>query len=65
MPTLFHAFRRGSNVTEQIPGSGIGLVSAQQVAEQQGGTVAVTSAEGQGSTFTVHLSLVSPATVSA
>src|SRR5947209_4452742 len=26
LPTLFHAFRRGSNVTEQIPGSGIGLV---------------------------------------
>ena len=43
VPNLFHAFRRGSNVTEQIPGSGIGLVSVQQVVEQHGGTVAVTS----------------------
>jgi PAS domain S-box-containing protein len=34
LPTLFHAFRRGSNVTEQIPGSGIGLVSVQQVVQQ-------------------------------
>lgn len=55
LPILFHAFRRGRNVTEQIPGSGIGLVSVQQVVEQHGGTVAVTSEEGQGSTFTVRL----------
>jgi PAS domain S-box-containing protein len=57
LPSLFHAFRRGSNVTEQIPGSGIGLVSVQQVVDQHGGTVAVTSVEGQGSTFTVRLPL--------
>jgi PAS domain S-box-containing protein len=62
LPTLFHAFRRGRNVTEQIPGSGIGLVSVQQVVEQHGGTVAVMSEEGQGSTFTVRLPLVPSAT---
>jgi PAS domain S-box-containing protein len=62
LANLFHAFRRGSNVTEQMPGSGIGLVSVQQVVEQHGGTVAVRSAEGQGSTFTVRLPLVPPAT---
>jgi PAS domain S-box-containing protein/excisionase family DNA binding protein len=65
VPTLFHAFRRGSNVREQLPGSGIGLVSVQQVVEQHGGTVAVTSVEGQGSTFTVRLPLGTAASTSA
>jgi PAS domain S-box-containing protein len=57
LPDLFHAFRRGGNVAEWIPGSGIGLVSVQQVVEQHGGTVTVTSTEGHGSTFTVRLPL--------
>lgn len=61
VPDLFHAFRRGRNVTDWIPGSGIGLVSVQQVVEQHGGRVAVASQEGQGSTFTVRLPLIPPA----
>ncbi len=61
LPNLFHAFRRGRNVAEQIPGSGIGLVSVQQVVEQHGGSVSVTSVEGKGSTFTVRLPLAPPA----
>lgn len=65
LSSLFHAFRRGSNVTDTIPGSGIGLVSVQQVVEQHGGGVAIRSEEGQGSIVTVRLPLVASATAPA
>ncbi|HZQ35444.1 MAG TPA: PAS domain S-box protein [Dehalococcoidia bacterium] len=61
LPELFRAFRRGRNVTDQIPGSGIGLVSVQQVVEQHGGSVSATSVEGKGSSFVVRLPLVASA----
>jgi PAS domain S-box-containing protein len=57
LPNLFRAFRRGRNVRDRISGSGIGLVSVQQVVEQHQGMVAVVSEEGQGSSFTVRLPL--------
>jgi len=53
---VFSRFHRGSNVG-RIPGTGIGLASVQQIVEQHGGTIAVESAEGVGSTFTVRLPL--------
>jgi two-component system, OmpR family, sensor histidine kinase BaeS len=37
------------------PGSGLGLFIARSIAETHGGTVAVSSAPGHGSTFTVEL----------
>jgi signal transduction histidine kinase len=37
------------------PGSGLGLFIARSIAETHGGTVAVSSAPGRGSTFTVKL----------
>jgi signal transduction histidine kinase len=37
------------------PGSGLGLYIARSIAETHGGTVAVSSAPGRGSTFTVKL----------
>ncbi|MGH2616048.1 MAG: ATP-binding protein, partial [Thermomicrobiales bacterium] len=56
MPRLFSQFHRGANVAS-IGGSGIGLAGARQIVAQHGGTVAVESNEGRGSTFTVRLPL--------
>jgi signal transduction histidine kinase len=53
---VFHRFERGSNVAD-IPGNGIGLADAKDVAAQHGGTIAVTSVLGYGSTFTLRLPL--------
>ena len=51
---IFERFRRAGNV-ESFAGSGIGLAGAKRIVELHGGTIAVTSIEGQGSTFTVRL----------
>ncbi len=58
LPHIFTPFQRASNVTSRIQGTGIGLASVAQVIEQHQGTLTVTSDEGQGSCFTVHLPLV-------
>ena len=57
LPHVFERFRRGANVRDRIAGSGIGLSGAKQVVEQHGGTIAVASEEGAGSTVTVRLPL--------
>jgi PAS domain S-box-containing protein len=57
LPYLFERFRRGGNVVGRITGSGVGLAGAKQIIEQHGGTIRVTSVEGEGSTFTVRLPL--------
>ena len=51
---IFERFRRAGNV-ESFAGSGIGLAGAKRIVELHGGTISVTSTEGQGSTFTVRL----------
>jgi signal transduction histidine kinase len=51
---LFHSFHRASNVGA-IPGTGLGLTIVKRCAELHGGSVSFTSAEGQGTTFTVRL----------
>ena len=57
LPRIFERFRRAGNVAGRIGGTGIGLASARQLVEQHGGTIAVDSVEGAGSTFTVRLPL--------
>jgi signal transduction histidine kinase len=59
LPYVFERFHRGRNVGS-IRGSGIGLAGARSIVEGHGGTIAVESAEGTGSTFTVRLPLDAP-----
>jgi PAS domain S-box-containing protein len=55
---LFQPFYRApSNTTSGIKGTGIGLYIVKEIVSLHGGSVAVGSEEGQGSTFTVHLPL--------
>ena len=58
---IFDRFARAGNVVGRIQGTGIGLASARGIVEQHGGTIAVESTEGVGSTFTVRLPLADPA----
>ncbi len=60
---VFDGFFRGSNVGS-IPGTGLGLTIARQAVELCGGTIGFQSVEGQGTTFTVTLPLVSAPDVS-
>lgn len=56
---IFERFGRGSNVAA-VPGSGLGLWSVRRIVEQHGGTIAVTSQIGKGSTFSVRLPIIEP-----
>ncbi|MFB2968179.1 ATP-binding protein [Aerosakkonema sp. BLCC-F183] len=51
---LFEAFHRGKNVGT-IPGSGLGLTVVKKCLELHGGSIAVESEEGIGTTFTVTI----------
>lgn len=51
---LFTAFHRASNVGK-IPGTGLGLSIVKSMVELHGGTIAVSSQVGVGSTFTIEL----------
>jgi PAS domain S-box-containing protein len=55
---IFERFRRAGNV-ESFAGSGIGLAGAKRIIALHGGTIAVSSTEGEGSTFTVRLPIAS------
>jgi signal transduction histidine kinase/integral membrane sensor domain MASE1 len=59
LPYVFERYRRGSNVTGRIAGSGLGLSGARGIIEQHGGTIEVESTEGAGATFTLRLPLES------
>jgi signal transduction histidine kinase len=54
---IFDRFYRATNVPPEMRGSGIGLHGVRQIVEQHGGSVAVESQPGVGSTFVVRLPL--------
>lgn len=56
LPHLFEPFFRARNTTD-VRGTGLGLTIVRQAVEALGGTIAVESVEGQGTTFTVTLPL--------
>ncbi|WP_183027836.1 PAS domain-containing hybrid sensor histidine kinase/response regulator [Variovorax sp. UMC13] len=62
MTRLFEAFSQiDSSLARRFAGTGLGLAMVRQLAELQGGTVAVASAEGEGACFAVWLPLFDPA----
>ena len=54
LPDLFESFSRGDDASGQS-GSGLGLPIAKRLTELMGGTIAVDSETGVGTTFTVRL----------
>jgi PAS domain S-box-containing protein len=64
MSQLFQAFSQiDSGLARKFEGTGLGLVMVKQLAELHGGSVAVASAEGEGSCFAVWLPLRSDAAI--
>ena len=55
LPRIFERFHRGANVLDRSSGLGLGLISVRRAVDAHGGTVEVTSVEGQGTTFTLEL----------
>ncbi len=54
LPHLFESFHRASNVGT-IQGTGLGLAIVRNAVDIHGGTIAVSSSAGSGTTFTVRL----------
>jgi PAS domain S-box-containing protein len=62
MAKLFQAFSQiDSSLARKFEGTGLGLAMVRQLAELQGGAVAVASSEGEGSRFAAWLPLCTPA----
>jgi signal transduction histidine kinase/GAF domain-containing protein len=58
MPNLFKRFYRAQTAVERgIAGTGLGLYMVKEGIEKHSGTIEVTSEEGVGTTFVVHLPL--------
>lgn len=56
LPRLFERFYRAANAeTASVGGMGVGLYVVKEIVTLHGGTIAVESSEGAGSTFTVTL----------
>lgn len=58
LPRVFERFYRGRpSRSPDVPGVGLGLAIARAIVEAQGGTIAVDSTPGGGTTFTVRFAL--------
>jgi two-component system sensor histidine kinase MtrB len=57
LPHVFEPFRRAGSSSELVRGVGLGLFVSKRIVESHGGSIAVQSAQGKGSTFTVRLPL--------
>jgi signal transduction histidine kinase len=57
LPHVFERFHRGGNVAGRIVGTGLGLWGSQRIVAQHDGSIAITSAENQGTIVTVRLPL--------
>jgi signal transduction histidine kinase len=63
---IFERFVRGdAGLTQRVGGTGLGLAITKSLVELHGGTIAVDSEVGRGSTFTVRLPLAPPGAVEA
>jgi len=54
---VFDVYYRGTNVSETISGTGVGLAGARHIVEQHGGAISAESVLGETTTFTVRLPL--------
>lgn len=60
LKNLFHAFtREEDSVTNRIQGTGLGMAITKNLLDLMGGTIAVDSEKGVGTTFTVELGCIS------
>jgi two-component system, sensor histidine kinase and response regulator len=57
LPRIFEEFYRVGGQASGIPGTGLGLAICRRIVNDLGGTIAVASTPGTGSTFTVRLPL--------
>ena len=55
LPYVFSRFQRGSNLPDNVVGSGIGLTSVEQIVHQHGGRVHIESRVGSGTIVSVWL----------
>jgi signal transduction histidine kinase len=66
MEHIFERFVRGdAGLTQRVGGTGLGLAISKSLIELHGGTIAVDSEVGRGSTFTITLPLAPPGAVEA